>query len=504
MSQGKKTSFVKSYAVISLSIIVGTILALSIIFYIYLRKTTYNQVKVASEENINSINNNISARCSVWAALIQYTANAISPFIQSDNVNHEAIESIFMNLVKMQSDVWLVYCTSNNLWYEQGGFAIFSDGELRPHSWDNTARNWYIAAKANPGKVAWAEPFIANNSKLLTISAATNIYSLDDGQCVGVLSGNITTEYLESITKNSAFIDGQQLSIISKDGKYVTHHDPDYVFNRDYFSESGMEQYREQILASQSFSHIDKKIFICSVVIPDLNWILISTIPVKVIFAQTNRFLLRILFLSFGLLATVAVISNLFTHRMLTEERNIYLEQSTIDELTQLKNRRDFSQTFQRRLEHYRSSDDWLCIAIMDIDFFKDYNDHYGHPQGDECLRSIGRVLNSLRESLSIYAARVGGEEFALIWYESNPLNIHNTVAQIQHKINALNIPHEKSKVASHVTISVGIHTVRCGTVKETHILYDLADKALYTAKRNGRNCMIIHDEHKQLDNNEV
>jgi diguanylate cyclase (GGDEF)-like protein len=169
-------------------------------------------------------------------------------------------------------------------------------------------------------------------------------------------------------------------------------------------------------------------------------------------------------------------------------------EENTVDELTRLKNRRDFMQTFQRRVSNYRSYDDWLCIAIMDIDYFKDYNDHYGHPQGDECLRAIGGVLNSLEE-LGIYAARVGGEEFALIWHEKDSGSIKKTIFKIQHIIHELQIPHEKSQVAAHITVSMGIHTVRSGESDNIHILYDMADKALYTAKRSGRNRAVVHGE---------
>ena len=102
---------------------------------------------------------------------------------------------------------------------------------------------------------------------------------------------------------------------------------------------------------------------------------------------------------------------------ILEHDRDTYHDQSTIDELTQLNNRRDFIQTFQRYLSNYRTSDDWLCVAIADIDFFKNYNDFYGHPKGDDCLRSIGKMFSQMKEDSSIYAARVGGEEFAMLWF---------------------------------------------------------------------------------------
>jgi len=182
----------------------------------------------------------------------------------------------------------------------------------------------------------------------------------------------------------------------------------------------------------------------------------------------------------------------------LEDERNQYVDQSITDELTQLRNRRDFNQTFQRFLSNYRTSDEWLCIALADIDFFKFYNDHYGHPGGDDCLRKIGGALNSL-SALGVYAARVGGEEFALLWFEKDPVHADVIVGQWTDTIRNLKIAHEKSKVNEYVTMSIGVYVVRCGTSYDTQSLYDMADKALYTAKSSGRNCAIIAgDEIKQ------
>ncbi|MCL1911581.1 MAG: GGDEF domain-containing protein, partial [Leptospirales bacterium] len=91
---------------------------------------------------------------------------------------------------------------------------------------------------------------------------------------------------------------------------------------------------------------------------------------------------------------------------------------------------------------------------------------------------------------------RVGGEEFALIWHENDTSHISTTISQIQRMIKELNIPHEKSEVAAHITVSVGIHTVRSGASDDMHILYDSADKALYAAKRSGRNRVVVYGAH--------
>jgi len=176
---------------------------------------------------------------------------------------------------------------------------------------------------------------------------------------------------------------------------------------------------------------------------------------------------------------------------MLENEKNMAVDQSVTDELTQLKNRRDFNQTFQRFLSNYRASDDWLCIALADIDFFKFYNDHYGHPGGDKCLQGIGGALNSL-SSLGVYASRVGGEEFALLWFEKDASHVEKVIRHWIETISNLKIPHEKSRVSEYVTMSIGVYVIRCGTSHDTKELYDLADKALYTAKSSGRNCAIV------------
>jgi diguanylate cyclase (GGDEF)-like protein len=177
---------------------------------------------------------------------------------------------------------------------------------------------------------------------------------------------------------------------------------------------------------------------------------------------------------------------------ILEDERNNYLDESTIDELTKLKNRRDFMGTFERYLSNYRTSDIWLCVAICDVDYFKNYNDHYGHPMGDDCLRAVGKVLNDLMESVDVYAARVGGEEFALLWFENDPAHIDMVINHIIGKIGDLDIPHAKSKVCSHVTLSIGVYVERCGSPSEAQTLYDQADKSLYAAKEGGRNCAVI------------
>jgi diguanylate cyclase (GGDEF)-like protein len=223
---------------------------------------------------------------------------------------------------------------------------------------------------------------------------------------------------------------------------------------------------------------------------------IITTVFVKksvgVLWDVINTTIVGVLSLYFNWHITKLRIGLELSANMLEDERNRYFDQSTVDELTKCKNRRDFIATFQRYLSNYRTSDDWLCISICDIDFFKNYNDHYGHPMGDECLRSIGRVLNSLMDSMGVYTARVGGEEFALLWFENDASHADTVVSFVANSINSLKIPHEKSRVSPYVSLSIGVYVLRCGASSDTQALYDLADKSLYAAKGGGRNCAVI------------
>ena len=181
----------------------------------------------------------------------------------------------------------------------------------------------------------------------------------------------------------------------------------------------------------------------------------------------------------------------------LEEERDKYQGQSSIDELTQLSNRRDFERRFKRYLTDYREDDNFLCFAVIDIDFFKNYNDHYGHPKGDDCLRAIGRKLAIKWDNPSVYAARIGGEEFALLWFEKDKENVNGVVMQLQQRIDELSIPHAKSSVAEYITASVGVYVVSSGAPYNysEDSIYGFADSALYKAKKAGRNRAVVIDE---------
>ncbi|GHV84279.1 GGDEF domain-containing protein [Spirochaetia bacterium] len=188
------------------------------------------------------------------------------------------------------------------------------------------------------------------------------------------------------------------------------------------------------------------------------------------------------------------LIKDMLTSRSLVKERNLFLEDSIHDQLTGLNNRRSFDQSINFYTSVCRHVHQTVCVVMMDVDYFKFYNDFYGHPKGDIVLQSIGEVLKKIGKEENLYTARVGGEEFIIIWTENRIAEAERVVLKIRQMIIALNIPHEKSLVASYITASFGLYVMRGGSEDSSQELYDSADTALYEAKGAGRDCIMLLD----------
>ncbi|GHV20006.1 GGDEF domain-containing protein [Spirochaetia bacterium] len=188
------------------------------------------------------------------------------------------------------------------------------------------------------------------------------------------------------------------------------------------------------------------------------------------------------------------IVKGILTSRTLENERNHFLEDSIRDQLTSLNNRRSFDQSVPFYISVCRHVHQTVCVLMMDVDYFKFYNDYYGHQKGDVVLQSIGKVLKEIGEEERIYTARVGGEEFIIMWTENRVAEAERVVLRLRQKINNMNIKHEKSLVANHVTASYGLYIMRGGSEDTAEELYGAADHALYEAKGAGRDCIMLHD----------
>jgi diguanylate cyclase (GGDEF)-like protein len=167
----------------------------------------------------------------------------------------------------------------------------------------------------------------------------------------------------------------------------------------------------------------------------------------------------------------------------------VLMKLSLIDPLTGVANRRAFDQTTDQEFKRAKRSKKAISILLFDVDHFKLYNDHYGHPAGDLCLRTLAQEVQSTIKRPGDMLARYGGEEFAIVLPETDVQGAFVIADRILKGIEKLGIRHEYNSVAPVVTVSVGAATFN-GYVADfsAEMLVEMADKALYEAKRQGRN----------------
>jgi diguanylate cyclase (GGDEF)-like protein/hemerythrin-like metal-binding protein/PAS domain S-box-containing protein len=170
-------------------------------------------------------------------------------------------------------------------------------------------------------------------------------------------------------------------------------------------------------------------------------------------------------------------------------EKNYAQKCATTDGLTGIANRRHFDETFTREYLRARRYGSLLSLILVDIDYFKKFNDGYGHLVGDECLQAIARTLQSSIGRPADFVARYGGEEFAVILPETSKNGAAIVAEKLRKAVLSLQIPHNFSEIDACVTISLGVVTVHDITTTSTERLLQEADEALYEAKASGRNC---------------
>lgn len=175
------------------------------------------------------------------------------------------------------------------------------------------------------------------------------------------------------------------------------------------------------------------------------------------------------------------------------EAANQALQQlANMDGLTGVANRRCFDQYLNTQWLHSLKEEYPLSLILCDIDFFKRYNDKYGHPAGDLCLQKVASVLKGAAQKKHDLVARYGGEEFAIVMSNTPTSGAVHVAAAMQSGVRELQIPHAESAVSNYVTLSLGVSTIIPSTDYSPQSLIQTADKGLYQAKASGRNRIIM------------
>lgn len=174
-------------------------------------------------------------------------------------------------------------------------------------------------------------------------------------------------------------------------------------------------------------------------------------------------------------------------------DSRILSQRAERDGMTNLYNRRAFDEYMERIWRQSRREKTQLTVMLIDIDFFKAYNDLYGHQAGDDALRSVARAIaDSVQRPLDL-AARYGGEEFALVLYGPADEYVSRMPEQLRDKVRKLDIAHSSGVDGEALTISIGVAVVYSETNRSLTGAIQMADEALYQAKENGRNQVVVN-----------
>lgn len=174
--------------------------------------------------------------------------------------------------------------------------------------------------------------------------------------------------------------------------------------------------------------------------------------------------------------------------------------QTLIDGLTGIANRRRFDLHLEEEFRRAKRAGRPVSLIMIDVDYFKDYNDNYGHQRGDQCLVRIASALSSVVHRSHDLVARYGGEEFAAILPDTDSDGTLHIAEAMRAAVEVLKLEHAFSAAAKHVTVSLGVSTLTPEHQSKTCNLIHTADHALYQAKRGGRNCVAVYGDDKTLN----
>jgi diguanylate cyclase (GGDEF)-like protein len=186
-------------------------------------------------------------------------------------------------------------------------------------------------------------------------------------------------------------------------------------------------------------------------------------------------------------------------NRELRDARRQLTDLANIDDLTGLGNRRMINRVLQDEINRARRSGTSIAVILLDVDYFKNYNDTYGHPAGDQVLKRLAELMRRATSRAGEMVGRYGGEEFILVLPGAALPSAVRTAKRLKQLVIDANMSHQKSEVAKYITISQGVVSVVPDAELIPADLIKRADTALYRAKNKGRNT-IIFDSPVQVD----
>jgi diguanylate cyclase (GGDEF)-like protein len=340
-----------------------------------------------------------------------------------------------------------------------------------------------------------------------------------DGSFGGTVTAGIDPAYFGRFYQKMQLGQGFSVSIVGLDGLIRVRQTADRLdVGTDISHLQVFQMIKQQKSGSYTaFSLLDQidRIYTYRVM-PEYPLVLFISVPEQAAFAEYYRLRDRNWLLALLGTLSVAVFFALLMRLLEQQEQSAYLlrqmnqqlkesvDQRTaeleaanmelqiiamMDGLTGIANRRYFDDYYERSWRTAVRMGTTISVVMADIDWFKAYNDTYGHQAGDDCLKQVARTVRNHTKRAADFVARYGGEEFIVVLPDTDAVGAGKFAERVREQVAALDIAHSKSPFGK-VTISLGIASITPGQSDEAQALIEAADKALYTAKHEGKNCV--------------
>ncbi len=435
---------------------------------------------------------------------------------------------------------WVYYGSRNNDIFVVPSWEKPSDYDLRQ-------RPWYTAAK-DAGELTWIEPYEEYVVREMVFTASIPVTD-NEGGFAGVLAiDTFLHEFFEEM-RTQALKQSSELMVLTREGSVIslsseetalerfrekqkwknfirTHADSGYI---QFDQSTYYAAYKELAPLPLYLVSLTPRKAILSETIPLLSVIIAFTIVVLLVTGAGSIIIARYVIqniqnlnhymysITQGSLTTRICVSGrdeFFTlntymnsmvktlaeqiesHRHTNEElarQNQQLDQLVnIDGLTQITNKNHFFEIFRYEWTRNQREQNYLSLLFIDIDFFKQYNDLYGHQSGDECLRKFGAILEEVTRRPADLAARYGGEEFVVLLPNTPLQGAREIGTTIQQKLERSAIDHKRSEISPYLTCSMGIVSAVPDISCSSDDFLTAADTAMYEAKKRGRNRIVV------------
>ena len=316
-SQNKKTSFVLTFTLAIVSIVTVVFVSLTLVFFFTLRSKTYQQVEAVVTAHIEHTKDNVTNTLSVYEDLLLHTAVGVSALLGQGNVSEEYVSNYLASVWKYTPEVEYLYFFNNQRWNTPNGFwARYPEWDDMEASYDNTTRPWFTNARQNPGTMIYEEPYVDELSGKITITLSTVVFD-ENQRAIGVIAADILVTKLNEIIQASLTFPQEPFYLVNEEGLYITHADVSAVMKNNVFTEELFAPFRTSALTTDSFSSTQHGTSFRSVRIPSVGWTIVSAIPVSVIFAEINQFMLNLAIASFIILILIAALLAFLIYRKL-------------------------------------------------------------------------------------------------------------------------------------------------------------------------------------------